>query len=165
MDKGLLRKLFLLTSTGFVLAACGTETEEAPEEASPAEEADVADVGDVEESEEAAEEETDDATEEAETTADEVTVDFDILIDGEAVADLSEEITVPEGTYLLDAMEDTYELEEDGGFISAIEGYEQDEDAGRYWLYYINDEMPSVGAADYELEEGDQIEWRLEDSE
>lgn len=150
MDKGLLRKLFLLMSTGLVLAGCGTDTSEAPEQTEDAETADV--------------EETP-ATEDAETAADEVSVDFDILIDGEAVADLSREITVPEGTYLLDAMEDTYELEEDGGFISAIEGYEQDVDAGRYWLYYINDETASVGAAEYELEEGDQIEWRLEDSE
>lgn len=153
MEKYLLRKLFLLMSTGFVLSACGTETTEAPEET---EEPDVADV---EESEDAAEEE---ASEEAETAADEITADFDIVVDGESVADLSEEITVPEGTYLLDAMEETYDLEEEGGFISAIEGYEQDEDEGLYWLYYINDEMPSVGAADYELEDGDQIEWSLE---
>ena len=147
MEKHLLRKLFLLMSTGFVLSACGTETAETPEET---EEPDVADV-----------EETEDGAEE-ETTADEITTDFDIIIDGESVADLSEEVTVPEGTYLLDAMEDTYDIEEEGGFISAIEGHEQDEEEGLYWLYYINDEMPSVGAADYELEDGDQIEWSLE---
>lgn len=160
MGKNLLRKLFLMLSMGLVLAGCGTDTAQEQEPAQT-EEAETTNVEEVPESEEAAE----DATEESETSSEEVTVDFDILIDGETVTDLSEEVTVPEGTYLLDAMHDTYDVQEEGGFISAIEGYEQDEDTGRYWLYYINDEMPSVGAAEYELEEGDYIEWRLEDSE
>jgi len=158
MKKGLLRKLLLLMSTSMLLAACGTDTTEEPAQT---EDAETTEVEEVPESEEAAE----DATEEAETNSEEVTVNFDIVIDGEAVADLSQEVTVSEGTYLLDAMHNTYDVEEEGGFISAIEGYEQDDNAGRYWLYYINDEMPSVGAAKYELQEGDQIEWRLEDSE
>jgi len=161
MKKGLLRKLLLLMSTTMLLAACGTDTTEEPAQT---EDVETTDVEEVPESEEAAED-AQDTTEESETAADEVTATFDILIDGEAVADLSRDVTVSEGTYLLDAMHDTYDIEEKGGFISTIEGYEQDQDAGRYWLYYINDEMPSVGAAEYELQEGDQIEWRLEDSE
>lgn len=156
MNKGLLRKFFLMLSMGLVLAGCGTETTEAPEETNQAEQQDAAEVEEAQEQAEDTEVEPADA---------EVTATFDIVIDGEAVADLSEEVTVPEGTYLLDAMEDTYDIEAEGGFVSTIEGYEQDDAAGRYWLYYINDEMPSVGAADYELVEGDQIEWRLEDGE
>ena len=106
-----------------------------------------------------------DNTEDTGSEMEEITAEINILIDGEAVADLSKEITVPEGTYLLDVMHENYEVTEEGGFISAIEGIEQDLDAERYWLYYIEGEMASVGAADYELQEGDQIEWRLEDSE
>jgi len=157
MKKGLLRKLFLLMSTSMLLAACGTDTSEEPAQT---EDVETTEVEEVPESEETAED-AQDPQEESET----VTANFDIVIDGEAVADLSQEVTVSEGTYLLDAMHDTYDIEEEGGFISTIEGYEQDEDAGRYWLYYINGEMPSVGAAEYELQEGDEIEWRLEDSE
>lgn len=149
MEKRKLSKLFLLLSAGVVLGACATETEEAS----------------VEETAESTEATEDEATTETETNSEEVTVTFDIVIDGENVADLSQEVTVPEGTYLLDAMRDTYDVVDEGSFITTIEGYEQDADAGRYWLYYINGEMPSVGAADYELESEDQIEWRLEDSE
>ena len=151
MEKGFLRKLFLLLATGFVLVGCSTQ---APED-SDVEEPDTEDVA-TDES---------DNTEDTGSEMEEITAEINILIDGEAVADLSKEITVPEGTYLLDVMHENYEVTEEGGFISAIEGIEQDLDAERYWLYYIEGEMASVGAADYELQEGDQIEWRLEDSE
>lgn len=53
----------------------------------------------------------------------------------------------------------------DEGFITSIEGIEQDESEGLYWLYYINEEMPSVGAGEYIVEDGDLIEWKLESSE
>lgn len=156
MEKRKLSKLFLLLSAGVILAGCATDTEEAPTDAPPTDPDETEEVADEEEA-------ADDAA--TETDADEVTVTFDILIDGENVADLSQDITVPEGTYLLDAMHDTYDVEDEATFITTIEGYEQDAEAGRYWLYYINGEMPSVGAADYELEAEDEIEWRLEDSE
>lgn len=160
MEKGYLRKLFLLMATGFVLVGCATDTQEAAEETEMSESAEVETTEEAENTAEATDETASD-TEEGQVTA-----TFDILIDGETVADLSKEVTVEEGTTLLDAMEDTYDLTvEEGGFISEIEGHEQDVDAGRFWLYYINDEMPSVGAADYELVDGDAIEWRLEDSE
>ncbi len=148
MKKRKLSQLFLLLSSGVILTACATQTEEAPTE-----------------TEDTATEEVEETSDEATSEADAVDVSFEIVIDGEAVADLSREIAVPEGTYLLDAMEETYDIEEEDTFITAIEGYEQDVDAGRYWLYYINGEMPSVGAADYELQAQDEIEWRLEDSE
>ncbi len=153
MEKGYLRKLLLLMATGFVLVGCSTQ---APEE-TEVDEPETADV------------ETDDSENTDETAVDaeagEVTATIDLLIDGEVLADLSQEITVEEGTYLLDVMKESYDVVEDGGFVSAIEGHEQDLDAQRYWMYYTNGEMPSVGAADYEIQDGDEIEWRLEDSE
>lgn len=51
------------------------------------------------------------------------------------------------------------------GFITSINGVEQDESEGLYWLYYVNEEMPSVGAGDYIVEDGDLIEWKLESFE
>lgn len=142
-----LRKLFLLMTTGLIITGCATDTTDAPADTN------TGDIETVEDGETGTEE------------ASEVTATIDILIDGEAVADLSKEVTVPEGTYLLDVMHEEYDVVDDGGFLSAIGGYEQDIAAERYWMYYTNDEMPSVGAAEYELESGDQIEWRLEDSE
>lgn len=146
MDKKLLSKLLLLSLSGALLAACGNKATDAPEEV------DEPDTEEVETSENAGNEEA----------TDEVTFSVDIVVEGEAVADLSEEITAPEGMYLLESMKDAYDLEEDGGFISEIEGYEQDADEGIYWLYYVNGESAEVGAADYAPEEADQIEWRLE---
>lgn len=146
MEKRSLRKLFLLMSAGFVLAACGTETEETPQETANTEE-------------------TTEVSNNSETATDEITATLNIVIDGEQMADLSQEVTVPEGSYLLDVMHDVYDVEDEATFVTSIEGYEQDLDAERYWLSYKDGEMLPVGAADYELEEADEIEWRLEDSE
>lgn len=154
MKKRMLRRLFVLLSAGIVLTGCATE---APEETeTPVEESE--DTEDAEGTEDA------DAGETADD-AEEVTASIDVLIDGEAVADLSKEVTVEAGTYLMDVMHAEYDVVDEGGFLSAIEGYEQDVDAERYWMYFVNDEMAPVGAAEYELEEGDQVEWRLEDSD
>ena len=143
-----LKKLFLLLSTGLVLVGCSPDTREAPEgtETPVVEDVDGADANSSEE--------------------EQVSADILISIDGETLADLSKEITVPEGTYLLDVMEAEYDIVDEGaGFVSSINGNEHDMDAERYWLFYVNDEMASVGAADYEIEEGDVIEWKLEDSQ
>ncbi|SHE55433.1 protein of unknown function [Atopostipes suicloacalis DSM 15692] len=153
MDKKLLSKLFLFSLSGALLVGCGNQAEETPEEAEEPE-------TEVAETPEETEETTD-----TEDAADEVSFTIDILVDGEAVADLSKEVTAEEGMYLLDVMEDTYDIEETDGFISSIEGYEQDEAENRYWLYYINGESGEVGAADYAPEAADQIEWRLESFE
>ena len=143
-----LKKLFLLLSTGLVLVGCFADTKEAPEgtETPVVEDVDGADANSSEE--------------------EQVSADILISIDGETLADLNKEITVPEGTYLLDVMEAEYDIVDEGaGFLSSINGNEHDMDAERYWLFYVNDEMASVGAADYEIEEGDVIEWKLEDSQ
>lgn len=153
MDKKLLSKLFLFSLSGALLVGCGNQAEETPEEAEEPE-------TEVAETPEETEETTD-----TEDAADEVSFTIDILVDGEAVADLSKEVTAEEGMYLLEVMEDTYDIEETDGFISSIEGYEQDEADNRYWLYYINGESGEVGAADYAPEAADQIEWRLESFE
>lgn len=150
MDKKLLSRLFLLSLSGAVLVGCGDQATEAPEET---------------EAPDTEEVETNEDTTDSAETADEVTFNIDIVVEGEAVADLSQEVTAEEGTYLLDVMQENYDIEEEGGFISSIEGHEQDNDNGLYWLYYINDESAEVGAAEYAPEEADQIEWRLESFE
>src|SRR5699024_1707897 len=156
MDKKLFSRLFLFSLSGALLVGCGNQAEDTPEET---EEPDT-EVAETPAEDPAETEETDNA--EAE---DEVSFTIDILVDGEAVADLSKEVTADEGMYLLDVMEDTYDIEENDGFISSIEGYEQDEADNRYWLYYVNGESGEVGAADYAPEAADQIEWRLESFE
>jgi len=95
----------------------------------------------------------------------EVTASIKILIDGELQTDLSQEVSVPEGTTLMEVMTENYEIVHENSFITEINSHQQDLEANRFWLYDINGEMAMVGIAEYEIEEGDVIEWKLEDSD
>ncbi len=66
------------------------------------------------------------------------------------------------GMSVLDVLQNNYQIEEKDGFVTAIDGVTQDEKAGKYWLYYVNGKTASVGAAEYQLKDGDQIKWCLE---
>ncbi|MCA9766717.1 MAG: DUF4430 domain-containing protein [Carnobacterium sp.] len=74
---------------------------------------------------------------------------------------MEKSLKVEEGTTLLDAMNAEYEVEETDGFITAINGIEQDKSKNKWWLYSINGEDGAVGASDYEIKENDQIKWSL----
>lgn len=95
----------------------------------------------------------------------EVTASIKILIDGELQTDLSQEVSVPEGTTLMEVMTENYEIVHENSFITEINSHQQDLEANRFWLYDINGEMAMVGISEYEIEEGDVIEWKLEDSD
>lgn len=95
----------------------------------------------------------------------EVTASIKILIDGKLQTDLSQEVGVPEGTTLMEVMTENYEIVHENSFITEINSHQQDLEANRFWLYDINGEMAMVGIAEYEIEEGDVIEWKLEDSD
>ena len=53
-------------------------------------------------------------------------------------------------------------FEEEGGFVTSINGISQDPGANKFWLYYVNGEFAQVGAGDYIVQEGDEIIWKLE---
>jgi len=145
MKKQILSQLLLTSAVGALLVGCSTD-EQDEIQIQDQESADV-------------EEELDSSTTEEDTAA------ISIVIDGETMEELSREVTVTEESTLFDVMENNYDIEDSDGFISSIEGYEQDAGAQRYWLYYINGEMPTVGAKEYVLQDEDHIEWKLEDSE
>ncbi|WP_347862826.1 DUF4430 domain-containing protein [Salimicrobium sp. PL1-032A] len=67
------------------------------------------------------------------------------------------EINVEEGTVLLDAMEENFELETQDGFITGIEGVSAEEGEQKAWIYTVNGEEAMVGAGEYEIEEDDEI--------
>lgn len=48
-----------------------------------------------------------------------------------------------------------------GEFVTSIDGMEQD--SGRFWAFYVNGSQAPVGAGQYQLKEGDRIEWKLEE--
>lgn len=54
----------------------------------------------------------------------------------------------------------TYDI---GVLIEAIGNRENGED-GKYWLYYVNDEMPMVAVDKKEIHRGDRVEFRFEKS-
>lgn len=121
------------------------------------------DTATVEESPAEMQEEATEAVEDVEGgEVEEITAEVSVVVDGEEQEDLSQSLEVTENTILLDAMDEVYDLEGEDGFITAIEGHEQDPDNNKYWLYSVNGEDAPVGAGEYELQDNDQIEWRLE---
>ena len=45
--------------------------------------------------------------------------------------------------------------------IDSINNVENGED-GKYWQYYVNEDIPMIGADKYIVTNGDYIEWRFE---
>jgi len=81
--------------------------------------------------------------------------------DEEEIEGTTKELEVEVGTTVLDLLSEQYKVVEEDGFIVSIEGIEQDEEAKKYWMYEVNNEEATVGAAEYEVEDGDQVKWFL----
>lgn len=128
-------KLMLLVSSAVLVTACGSNNQET--ESSSATSSEVSSV----------------------ETA--ITVSFTFEEDDKEIADLAQEIDIEEGQTVLEALKENFEVVEEGGLVSSIEGHEQDETESNYWLYTVNDEQPTVGAADYVLKDGDEVKWSL----
>lgn len=104
------------------------------------------------------EEETGIETTESQEEVIKVTISKD---EGEEV--LSEkEIEIEENAILMDIMKENYDIEEDDGFITSIDGVAPEEGEEKAWMYFVNDEMAMVGAAEYELEAGDNVVFDLQ---
>lgn len=73
----------------------------------------------------------------------------------------SKEVEVSEKESVLDILKANFEVKEDSGFVTSIDGKEQDAKANKYWMYYINDKEADKGAADMTVSDSDKIEWRL----
>ncbi|MBL1225930.1 DUF4430 domain-containing protein [Enterococcus sp. BWR-S5] len=93
-------------------------------------------------------------------SANEIEVTVSLMKDDAEVT--KKEITTAEDTTLMEAMKENFELEEDNGMITSIDGIEQDEAENRYWVYTINGEMINTGAKDTTLKQGDQVEFTYE---
>lgn len=138
-----MKKSLLLFSSVFILAACANTTQEAES---------------VEEV--ATSVESTQASSEADADADALAVTINLSVPGEDF-ESSKEITIEEGAMLLDIMQENFNVVDEDGFITSIEGYEQDPDAGLYWLFDVNGEMAEVGAAELELKADDIVDWSL----
>jgi hypothetical protein len=72
------------------------------------------------------------------------------------------EVAIEDGTILMDVMKENFDIEENGGFISAIDGVEAKEEDKMFWAISVNDEMAEVGAAEYELTADDDVVFDLQ---
>lgn len=72
------------------------------------------------------------------------------------------EVSFEEGAILMDVLKENFEIEETGGMITAVDGLEADESEKKAWMYFVNDEMPMVGAAEFELSAGDKVNLDLQ---
>jgi len=75
--------------------------------------------------------------------------------------------TAKTGSSAFDALDKIAEVEatdgEYGKFITSINGASQDE--SHYWMFFVNGKLASVGSSSYVLESGDEIEFKLMDSQ
>ncbi|ASK63309.1 hypothetical protein CFK37_14670 [Virgibacillus phasianinus] len=71
------------------------------------------------------------------------------------------EVPIEDGAILMDVMKKNFDLKEDGGFITTIEGIEAKKSEKMAWMYSINGESASVGASDLELTPGDSVNFDL----
>lgn len=90
----------------------------------------------------------------------EITVTISLFNDKKEMK--SEDISILKGTTLEEAMIENFSAETKNGMITKIDGHEQDESKSKYWLFDVNGEFSNVGAADYELQEKDKVDWKLE---
>lgn len=74
------------------------------------------------------------------------------------------ETAFAEGTNAFDAMKEacelTYEEYPFGVYITSIEGVQPKEN--EYWALYVNGAYAEKGISDYALEDGMELEWRIE---
>ncbi|WP_181349977.1 DUF4430 domain-containing protein [Thalassobacillus sp. CUG 92003] len=70
-----------------------------------------------------------------------------------------EELTVEEGAVLMDVMKNNFDIKEEDGFITSIEGVSAEEGEQKAWMYTINGEEASTGANEYEVKDDDNIEF------
>lgn len=62
---------------------------------------------------------------------------------------------------LLQLLKQQFTVEEDNGFITAIDHYTQDKDKNLYWTFTINGKMAEKGANEIRLADKDQVVFNL----
>ena len=54
---------------------------------------------------------------------------------------------------------DSYKTFEDEMFIKSINGLANNQQQGRYWIYYVNDKMAKVSCSSTVIKDGDVVRW------
>lgn len=73
-----------------------------------------------------------------------------------------EKVDFYKGDTVMDVLKENYEVEESNGFITVIDGLAQDEEAGKYWMFDLNDDLAPKAADQIKVQDGDKIEFYQE---
>ncbi|AUW96869.1 DUF4430 domain-containing protein [Streptococcus pluranimalium] len=92
--------------------------------------------------------------------ADEVKVTVSVKPEGEK-AD-KKEVIVDQDDSVLEALDEAFDVEDDNGFVTEIEGHKQDPAKNLYWMYKVNGKMANKGAEENIVKDGDKIEFYQE---
>lgn len=79
--------------------------------------------------------------------------------DGQEIA--NKQIQVAPETSVYDALAKNFTVKDDKGFITSVDGKEQDPQGNKYWMYKVNDVMAEKGAKEIIIKDGDKIEFEL----
>ncbi len=67
------------------------------------------------------------------------------------------------GKDALTLLKQKYGIKQDkSGLVTTINGREADNSKHEYWAFYINSKMSEVGPAEYQTQDTDTIEWKIE---
>ncbi|WP_047980015.1 DUF4430 domain-containing protein [Ornithinibacillus contaminans] len=87
-----------------------------------------------------------------------ITIQLKVSLDKESEVVEDKQVEVESGAILLDVMKQNFEIEETDGYITSIEGINDDSgELKKAWLFYINGEFASKGASETELSDGDEV--------
>lgn len=88
-----------------------------------------------------------------------MTVNVVLQEDGKEIANKT--VEAESGANLFDVMAAAFDVKDDDGFITSIDGHAQDDNAKKYWTYMINDQEVMTGAKDTILNDGDKVVFNL----
>lgn len=74
---------------------------------------------------------------------------------------LSKTIEFTEGQSVYEVLKNNFDIEDQDGFITKIDGKEQDPTTSKYWMYTINGQEASKGVKDTLLKANDTIVFNL----
>lgn len=83
------------------------------------------------------------------------------VMNGETVV-TEKEVELTDGS-LYDLMKANFDVKDDNGFITDIEGVSQVPDKNLYWVFEINGEQVTKGAKEVTLQADDKVVWKLHD--
>ncbi|MGM9902487.1 hypothetical protein A5844_000050 [Enterococcus sp. 10A9_DIV0425] len=74
---------------------------------------------------------------------------------------VEKEVSFIKGQNLLTILQENFSVEEDQGFITSIEGHQQNKKAQRYWMFSVDGKSAKVGAKEIILKDDQKIVFNL----